>query len=287
MIAFFCQGGLGNQLFQYAAARRLSLRHGVPLVADIDWFDHPWAEETPRAFELQHYRVCLSSASAAQHKKLWLLRSRWGRYLGPVFSPRPLRERGPGVDLRLLEAGAATYLLGYWQSERYFADIRDVLLDELQPLSPPSAEDESMISKMEACNAVSVHVRRGDYVDSASAASYHGVCSLDYYREAIEHISARVEQPEFFVFSDDPAWTRAHLGANAPMHYVSHNAPEQAFQDLRLMSLCRHHIVANSSFSWWGAWLGEPQDRLVIAPSKWFAAAVPSPDLVPSRWVRL
>lgn len=287
MITFQAQGGLGNQLFQYAAARRLAVRHGCPLVVDHHWFDHPRPGETPRPLELNRYPVVMRLATPFELLRWTPLRSRWGRYLKPLMPMNLLREHGHGVNRDVLSAPANSYLAGFWQSEAYFADIREQLLQELTPIEPPGPKDLAIMDRMQLGGSVSVHVRRGDYVSLASASAYHGLCTLDYYRKAIAYVAERVPSPTLFVFSDDPEWTKARLKSPFPTHYVDHNPPEKAFQDLRLMSLCRHHILANSSFSWWGAWLSDPADGLVIAPERWYAVDRPTPDLIPARWTRL
>lgn len=287
MIAFQAQGGLGNQLFQYATARRLALQHGCPLVVDLHWFQYPRVEETPRSLELNHYHVIMRCATRREQMRWASMRTRWARFLQPLLPLRVVHEHGFGVNSEVLSAPPNSYLVGFWQSEAYFADIRDQLLTELSPVVPPGPEDLRVIERMQHGDAVSVHVRRGDYVSLASASAYHGLCSLDYYHKAIQHIVGRVENPTLFVFSDDPAWTKANLHSPFPTHYVDHNSACNAFQDLRLMSLCRHHILANSSFSWWGAWLSRTTDGLVIAPARWYAVDRPTPDLIPSRWIRM
>lgn len=286
MIAFQAQGGLGNQLFQYATARRLALQHRCPLVIDPHWFDRHRKGETPRSLELNHYPVVMRHATLRERMWWAPLRSRWARYLQPVLPLRLLRERGFAFNPEVLSAPPNCYLSGFWQSEAYFADIRDQLLAELSPIAPPSAQDLKIIEQIQRGDAVSVHVRRGDYVSSASASAYHGLCTLDYYHKAIRHLAERLESPTLFVFSDEPGWTKA-LRSPLPTYYVDHNRAENAFQDLRLMSLCRHHILANSSFSWWGAWLSRSTDSLVIAPERWYAADRPAPDLIPARWIRM
>lgn len=287
MIVFQAQGGLGNQLFQYAAARRLALQNQCNLVIDHHWFDHPRPGETPRPLELQRYPVTMRLATPFELLRWAPLRSRWARYLKPLLPMNLVREHGHGVNRNVLSAPPNSYLSGFWQSEAYFADIREQLLQELSPIEPPGPEDAAMTARMQQGIPISVHVRRGDYVSLASASAYHGLCTLDYYRKAIAYIAERVPSPTLFVFSDDPDWTRANLKSPFPTHYVDHNPPEKAFQDLRLMSLCRHHILANSSFSWWGAWLSRSADGLVIAPERWYAVDRPTPDLIPSRWIRM
>lgn len=287
MIVFQAQGGLGNQLFQYATARRLALQHSCPLVIDPYWFEHPRTDETLRQLELSHYPVVARQASLCEQMRWAPMRTRWARLLQPLLPLRVVREHGFSVNREVFSAPPNSYLIGFWQSEAYFADIRDQLLTELSPVVPPGPEDLRVIERMQHGDAVSVHVRRGDYVSLASASAYHGLCSLDYYHKAIQHIARRAENPILFVFSDDPAWTKANLHSLLPTYYVDHNPASDAFQDLRLMSLCHHHILANSSFSWWGAWLSRSTDGLMIAPERWYAVDRPTPDLIPSRWIRM
>jgi hypothetical protein len=132
-----------------------------------------------------------------------------------------------------------------------------------------------------------MHVRRGDYASNPKTGATHGLCSLDYYEEAIRYISERVEQPIFFIFSDDINWVKCNLKVDFPCQYVDHNKSMESFNDMRLMSLCQHHIIANSSFSWWGAWLNPGQKKIVIAPRRWFLNSNNVEDLYPASWVRL
>jgi Glycosyl transferase family 11 len=287
VIAFHAQGGLGNQLFQYAAARRLALRHDTELVIDPHWFDNCREGETPRPMELQNFAAAMRIASKSEQKWWWPYRSRFGRIVQPVMPLRLFRESGFGVNDAVRDAPINSYLFGFWQSEAYFRDIRKELLSDLVPSVPPSPADQKILNLIGEGNAVSVHVRRGDYVTLQSAARYHGTCTLDYYRRALQHIVERVSDPIFFVFSDDPEWTAENLHFPHTTYYVRHNNSASAFQDLRLMSKCNHHIIANSSFSWWGAWLSDQMDGLVIAPDIWFAGGRPTPDLLPPSWLRI
>lgn len=287
MIAFQAQGGLGNQLFQYAAARRLALQNHCPLVVDHHWFDHPRPGETPRPLELTRYQVNSRLATPLELLRWAPMRSRWGRFLKPLLSMNLVREQGYGINRNVLSTPSNSYLAGFWQSEEYFADIREQLLTELTPTAPPALEDLAVIDRMKKGASISVHVRRGDYVSLASASAYHGLCTLDYYRKSIEYIAERAHAPSLFVFSDDPEWTRANLQSPFPTCYVVHNSSENAFQDLRLMSHCKHHVIANSSFSWWGAWLADSTNQIVVAPAQWFQSARPPPDLLPSQWIQL
>jgi len=286
MIAFYGQGGLGNQLFQYATARSLALRHECPVVLDPYWFGNPLPGETPRPMELTRYAVVMRVASASEQRSWKWMRGRLTRHLRPLHPLHLVQEQGYGVQKAALTAQSNSYLMGFWQSEAYFDGIRSQLRVELTPKASPAPADKAVIDVMQSCTAVSVHIRRGDYVTLQAASAYHGVCSLSYYRAAIQYVAERIENPTLFVFSDDPAWARAHLTSPFATRYVDHNSPDDAFQDLRLMSLCRHHILANSSFSWWGAWLAD-QQGLVVAPARWYAADRPTPDLLPAHWARI
>ncbi|MBL0923391.1 MAG: alpha-1,2-fucosyltransferase [Sphingomonadaceae bacterium] len=237
--------------------------------------------------ELQNFSVNLRVASIAEQRKWRPYRTRLGQLLQPLLPLRLFRETGFGVNQSVLNAPSSSYLFGFWQGEAYFKDIRSTLLSELVPLSEPSAADLQILEAISRDNSVSVHVRRGDYVTLQSASAYHGTCSPEYYRNALKYIESRVSKPVFFVFSDDPDWTSRNLHFPHTTHYVKHNDATTAFQDLRLMSKCNHHIIANSSFSWWGAWLANKLDGLTIAPDIWFAGGRPTPDLLPADWVRI
>jgi hypothetical protein len=287
MIAFRAQGGLGNQLFQYATARRLALRNQCSLVVDHHWFIKPRADVTPRQLELNRYPVEMRLASPADLLFWTPMRSRFGNYLGPLLPMKLVREQGACANDSVLSGSANTYLSGYWQSEKYFADIWEQLVSDLTPIAQPSSEDSRLIEEMRDVQSVSVHVRRGDYITLKSAAAYHGTCSVEYYRQAVSYIAERVQSCALYVFSDDPDWTRANLQFPFKTTYVIHNSPDNAVDDLRLMSHCKHHVIANSSFSWWGAWLAKRSGQIVVAPGKWLQVDRPAPDLCPSDWVRL
>ena len=150
-----------------------------------------------------------------------------------------------------------------------------------------SVADKKVLEDINTTNSIAIHVRRGDYVSVESVAQTHGVCSLNYYRRAIDFVTHKVENPQFFIFSDDPEWVSEHLSTGYPTSYVIHNGPEEAFQDLRLMSLCQHQIIANSSFSWWGAWLNKNAEKIVIAPRRWFLDKRNTSDMCPENWNRI
>ena len=180
------------------------------------------------------------------------------------------------------------YLDGYWQSEKYFIDVADELRKEFCVAAEPTGENKLMLNRIGATDAVCLHIRRGDYVKNQHTNSVHGTASLEYYYQAVRHIQSTHPNLELYVFSDDVGWVRENLHTTVPTTFVDHNNPDSDYEDLRLMSTCKHHIMANSTFSWWAAWLGEHPGQIAIAPKKWFNSIdMDSTDLVPARWLRM
>ena len=274
MVIVRLMGGLGNQMFQYAAARATSLRTGSPLKVDLSWFDDEGSRVTPRrVYELEPFGLSIELASEAE-----LARTLRRRILRR--RPRILVDPTLRFDPRVLEAGDVR-LIGYWQSEKYFADHADTIRRDFA-LRTVDAVFEDRAASVES---VSVHVRRGDYASDSSLGSELGVLPLAYYEAAIERIQQSLSEPEFFVFSNDPEWCAENLRIDAPHTFVTRG---RSHDDLRLMSMCRHHVVANSSFSWWGAWLRERPDTIVVAPQRWFLTPrFDTRDVIPERWLRI
>ncbi len=296
MIITKLMGGLGNQLFQYSLGRHLSEKHGVPLKVDLDFLLRGWKLEkdtTQYQYELPHFNIVATPATAAEVAPLKLAPARgWrrqARKLSKALTP-PERwphyvERGYAFDPRILRAGPNVYLEGYWQSPYYFEPIADILRRELTLREAPDAQNAAVLDEIRRTTAVAVHVRRADYVNNPSASKVHGACGLDYYAAALALIAQRVASPHYFLFSDDPAWVRANLKVPGPATYVGHNGP-RPHEDIRLMSHCQHFVIANSTFSWWGAWLANAPGKTVVAPKVWAL----NPDLcvdtrLPKEWI--
>lgn len=287
-------GGLGNQLFQYAAGRRLAQVRGVELKLDISALGNP-NSGTPRNYELSPFTVQPMIATEEEVAALVRPRRRLlsgllpGRFRLPGLPPPShVKEAHFHFDPAILDLPDGVYLDGYWQSERYFADAADVIRADLTITAPAEGRNWELLEQIRSCNAVSVHVRRGDYVSDKHTADYHGTCNLDYYHRAIQYVADAIANPVLFVFSDDPDWVRANLKAPYPITIVDHNGPERCAEDLRLMSACRHHVLANSSFSWWGAWLDPRPEKIIVAPQQWFRCTdLCTVDLVPAGWSRL
>jgi len=179
------------------------------------------------------------------------------------------------------------YLAGYWQSEKYFQDAEPIIREDFTFKIPMASRNEQIAEKIAQANAISLHVRRGDYVNNPHTKATHGICSPDYYRDAIGYMAKQIENPHFFIFSDDMPWVRSQMKLDFPCYYIEHNSGAESYNDMRLMSMCQHHIIANSSFSWWGAWLNPYPNKIVIAPRKWFANNSDTDDLIPPGWIRL
>jgi len=287
-------GGLGNQMFQYAAARRLAHHHGVELKLDLSFLEENTEVITRRKYELGHLNITAAIATRAEvaeytRKPRHVLARILDRCTGRTESlPSYIREASFDFWPGLLEAPDNSYLDGYWQSDRYFRDIGGLLREEFQVVTAQDQWNKEMVERITGENAVSLHVRRGDYVSDKATSEFHGTCSLKYYHDAVTAVTGSLPSPTFFVFSDDQAWVKANLGLPKGTVYMDHNPPDKGCEDLRLMKLCRHFIIANSSFSWWGAWLGNAPEKMVIAPRNWFnSPGMNTDDLLPVSWCRL
>ncbi len=287
-------GGLGNQMFQYAMGRALALRTGASLLLDLRFFGLD-GEHTKRPFELDLLNTHIEPATPddlalfdpppAPDRGQRMLR----RLFPAKGQPLHVQEQGFPFQSAVVNIRRDAYLEGHWQSEKYFLDQETAIREDFtfdQPLSCASKEVLRQIRQ--AAHAASLHVRRGDYVHQAAASAHHGVCAPGYYQAAMERLQHSAGPLHYFVFSDDIAWARHNLRFNAPATFVDHNIGADSWQDMQLMSACKHHIIANSSFSWWGAWLSSSPGKSVVAPMHWFQApGLDTRDLIPEAWVRL
>lgn len=282
-------GGLGNQMFQYAAGRAVSLEHREELLLDTSGFAN---YELHQGFELQRIFSCpITIASEMDLKKILCYRNKTiiRRLCSALklctnnFIVEPHFHYWAGIH----KISKNSYLTGYWQSEKYFSHIAETIRTDFTFSIPLSEKNAKLAKQISQVNAVSLHVRRGDYAFNPKTAATHGLCSLDYYQAAIQLMAERVQQPYFYIFSDDTAWVKDNLMINFPHQFVDHNSGLESYNDMHLMSLCQHHIIANSSFSWWGAWLNTNVEKIVVAPQKWFDNQTNVSDLLPQTWVRL
>jgi hypothetical protein len=298
MILLRLRGGLGNQLFQYAAAKALADHHRTDLKLDLYYYKkHPY-----RKFELDRFNVDVVKATAGEihsftgANPLTRFMNKRENYLRcpKVFAQPHYHFFNDWFNLP-----DDLYLSGYFQSEKFFSPIKDQLTNLYKPALPLDQKNESLAEQMHATESVSLHVRRGDYT-AAQFNTFFRMLPESYYKNAVDHIRGRLKNPKFFIFSDDVAWCRANLNVGGEAVVVDHNRGADSYKDLVLMSHCKHNIIANSSFSWWGAWLNRNPSKTVIAPVQWFgqsyfAGKVPvypsryynTEDLIPSPWSRL
>jgi hypothetical protein len=293
MIRVRLEGGLGNQLFQYAAGRALAVRHGCGLELDASWYQDIQTGVTARGFELGHFK-CVADITVPRKKYLFSkfpLILRINQWM-PGFSI--YREVGMSFNEQFWLLPDQTYLIGYWQSYRYADEILSLLKSELEPTRPLSLDNQLIAQKISSTSSVALHIRRGDYVSLVAASKHHGALGISYYQAALRRIRDQISSPTIFVFSDEPEWCRSNLLLDdADATFVGNNSGPSAWQDLILMSHCEHHIIANSSFSWWGAFLADLRrpsaQRIVIAPRRWFNtnAYQDVSDRLPYHWVKL
>ncbi|MBE2286410.1 MAG: alpha-1,2-fucosyltransferase [Prosthecobacter sp.] len=321
MILFEVAGGLGNQMFEYATARRLAAQGDGVLLADVYFLGlylQPQRRYRLDKFQVQcrvvpwHHvwrysplefmtRVMRRQLPAAIFKRLLAGAARRGVKSACCFRfdsyqpdlPKPAlkkrkvaAERHFHFDPEVLSLSGDCLLVGYWQSEKYFADIASQLRTELQVKTPQQGQDEQMAARIRRSQSVSLHVRRGD---KATTKDFNG-SSSEYCARAVAWFRERLSSPVFFVFTDDWDWVRRNLPEAPDMVHVSHNGDDQEYEDLRLMSQCQNHIIAPSSFSWWAAWLNPNPDKLVLAPPhhRWLNFRhCDTSDVYPKSWVQL
>lgn len=290
MIVVRLTGGLGNQMFQYAAGRRLAHVLGTELELDISGFeDYPL-----RAYALGNLNI---EEKFFQYDANWRGNSKQG-IVSQIFRKvlrkktvshlKHVREKHFHFDPEILELKDNVFLEGYFQSERYFRDVEPIIRKEFVVRTPLSGTNRRIAEQVTGCESVSLHVRRGDYVSNPHSNRYHGVCKPAYYFRCMTYVTSHVKNPHFFVFSDDPQWVKTNLNLSYPTTFVTQNDLNKGCEDMRLMSLCRHHITANSTFSWWAAWLSINVGKIVVCPRNWFRGASHNDkDLIPGSWIRL
>lgn len=285
-------GGLGNQMFQYAMGRSLSIKCASSLHLDISEFEY---YKLHQGFELRRvFNLAIPVATETDIQRVLGWQSLPGVKKFLRLSEFSVLRRKEFISephfhywAEVSDIPSSCYLAGYWQSEKYFQSHISAIRSDFTFAQPLLGQNADIAREISGVCAVSLHVRRGDYVSNSITKATHGVCSVDYYRAAIRHFSTNVLNPVFFIFSDDIQWVKDNLKLESTCRYIDHNTGTDSFNDMRLMSLCAHHIIANSSFSWWGAWLNPSPQKIVIAPQKWFASKVDTRDLIPDSWILL
>ena len=278
MITVFFQGGLGNQMFQYAAGRAVADKLGTGLRFDTSWYHYP----VKRKFLMKTFGVTGDVVkSPVSFISNLVLKKPLFDLLGtvPVY-----RETSYVFDPDIFNVTDSTALIGSFQSEKYFRSIADKIRKEYSFFHlPVDSRFEEWHRKITGTNSVAVHVRRGDYLKYPK----FNVCTEQYYRRAIEYVKSKSASASFYFFSDDLDWCRETFQGKEFSFCDSGASVGNPIQDLRLMSACHHHVLTNSSFSWWGAWLGYSGDQVVVAPETWFACEQNTDDIPCEEWIRL
>lgn len=285
MIVVKLQGGLGNQMFQYAAGLGAAQRLNTDLKMNLSWFDNLSDLDTPRFYELDNFNLQQEFINDSRYlfesnnliKKITGLgKKKLKYYKEPYFQY--------SNDFEKIKDN--TYLEGYFQTEKYFKAIRPKVLGSFSLKSKPSTKSNDIIKLSRKYESISLHIRRGDYVNNKNASKFHGLMGEEYYKKAISIMNKKIKNPKYFIFSDEIDWVRRNFNLPKNSTYVTHN--KTGIEDMRIMIECKHNIMANSSFSWWGAWLGKSKAKIVLAPKSWFLdESVNTSDIIPSRWQRI
>lgn len=292
MVIVRLNGGLANQMFEYAMARTVAHRRHTSVRLDFRSLE----VDRKRCYSLGAWNVNATPASNVDYFHLRLV-GKWRRMLkgsGPYYAEPYVYEQSLSFDPDALKAPRHCLLIGYWQSEKYFKEIESIIREHFTLRAEPTPKTHDTAREIRGSAGVFVHIRRGDYVAEPTTKEIVGACSMQYYENAAAHIARTVHNPHFFVFSDEPQWVRANLRLPFKMTIVDHNPPGNALapgrehEDLWLMAQCQHAILANSSFSWWGAWLNPERNRIVISPKRWALDARYAPqDLIPDSWITM
>lgn len=294
MIIIQLLGGLGNQMFQYATAYAIASENKTKLKIDTFYLRKRAHNPlfTKRDYSLFVFRINSSeniNLAQSYFYKILLYLSRknilWlkGKY-------KVIKEKKYSFDKGLLSIKDNCYLIGYFQSEKYFKKYSVQLRQIFHFSDQMDLINQHIADKISSQNSVSIHIRRGDYLSNKLTNSIHGLCNNDYYLKAIDHIKKNVQDPVFYIFSDDIGWATLNIVPSANTIYIGNNSGINSYRDMQLMSLCKHNIIANSSFSWWAAWLNTNIEKIVISPKNWFFDNVTNSntgDLIPENWLRI
>lgn len=293
MIIVRLSGGIGNQMFQFAAGLSAANWNNTELFLDIEYFRKNQIHngfELNRAFKNQ----CKISSPSRTRSILGIRANKWIlktilRFEGKLLRGQHLYSQPSfNYDNNFDKISEDSYLIGYFQSEKYFYKIKDLIRKHFIFKNKLSKSNTDLLKLIKNSNSVSIHIRRGDYVTNKKAFDIHGICSSKYYKNAISYIKKNVRNPYFYIFSDDEELVRNNFIREKNLKIVDINKNNQSYIDMLLMSNCKHNIIANSSFSWWAAWLNNNPSKIVIAPKKWFkSGSFSTTDLIPEGWIKI
>jgi hypothetical protein len=291
------KAGLGNQMFQYATGKFLTEKNNTDLYFDTNWYSKKEIlnSDTPRKMKLNDFQVDVKILDRKEARRIKYpfgkISEIWQDIEKKIFK-KYYQDYHPELLQKISDKlsknpGANIYLNGFFQSEKNFLEIRSTLLKEFQLKTEFITEKvKNFADDIEKENSVSIHIRRGDYAKNPKAKAYHGLCPISYYRDAIDLIAETIKHPHFFIFTDDVDWVKENLKINFGNTFISGSGLTGP-QELWLMSKCKHNIIANSSFSWWGAWLNQNPVKNVIAPKKWTVKNTDHPNIIPDGWITI
>lgn len=294
MIIARITSGLGNQMFQYAMAKSVAIHLGCELKLDITGYDRK-DNYIERKFQLNYFNTELKIATTKEINNLINKKSKLPGLLRnilkqPKYYSGEYKEKQIFLfDENVFNVMDNTYFSGYWINEKYFKNIKDEILKNFTLKDSFDEKNLKFSEKIQKTNAVSLHIRRGDFINNPDISKRFNVCDLDYYKKAVRIICEKINDPHFFVFSDDLIWVKENLKLSYPMTFVDCNNEFNAYLDLMLMSKCKHHIIPNSSFSWWSAWLNPSDKKIVIASKIWLNGETPGNlqniGSIPEDWI--
>lgn len=283
-------GGLGNQLFQYSCGRALAIKYKTDLKLDLSYLKNIKKNKyTYRTFYLDHFKMTYEIAS---YKEIMIFTiPRFSRYLKLInqlnryYERNVVRQKNRGHSDVIDRCKKDTYLIGTWQSEKYFNKIRDIIKADLRiNVSIINTINRELINLVKRENSVSIHIRKGDYLTNKSMKNIIANIGLDYYEKSINYIRNKIKKPSFFLFTDDHKW----LSKNWKIKDCTIVNLNNELSEFYTMSLCKHNIIANSTFSWWAAWLNENPNKIVISPKVWVIADEESmTTIIPPNWIKL
>ena len=288
MIVSRIYGGMGNQMFQYAYGRMLAHKHRSLYKIYFDDCGFGWAEHSKK-LTLTKFNIEAEIATEQDRAKFICdspnKLKRAIHKLGRLV--KGLHYVGDGARVHdyhyeALNAPDNSYTDGFWQSEIYFESIASQIRKEFSIKAPLSDHGKQMELQIKACNSISMHVRRGDYLEQTQV---YWICDVEYYRRALQELKKKVWDPTVFVFSNDASWVKENMKFDVPVVVVEHT---QAHEDMHLMSCCQHNISSNSTFGWWGAWLNSNPDKLVVLPKRWLTdETIDTTHYTAKGWLRI
>ena len=294
MIVVKLMGGLGNQMFQYAFGKNLAIKNNTHLKVDTAFL----LDRTPREgfvfrdFDLDIFTLKADTVAENEVEEFKRSKPFFSRLLsGGNSNTTIINEKVFHFDPSAVVMNKNSYASGYWQSEKYFQEIEAIIRKEFSFKTALNEFESELNSEILNTNSVCINFRRTDFVHVKNSADTHGATELSYYENAIQLITSKVENVHFFIFSDDIEWCKLNVKTNFPTTFVGHEYKGEKFSSyFQLMINCKHFIIPNSTFAWWAAWLSQNENKIVIAPKRWFLDVNlqnASMDIFPSSWIQL